>query len=540
MNFQSKLNEIGIFKHVLKNFKLFLMFGLLFFSLNIYAEDFYNILGLNKSASQSEIKSAYRKQAQKLHPDRNLNNPNADAIMAKLNKAYEVLSDPMARSTYDRYGTYKTSSAEDTTKSRVQMDIEYADSVGPMYSNAKWTYESASHRFYDNRTRKWLFVKNNYFRSEEGWLFYPEDGTYFNTDLRANWNPENNIGWYRRTSNLSDKIIPINFINGFSQNAIYEPGTVSDSSHLFDELMNPVNLLNFKNNIGNRNDLMKEFDKLIWTESQVKDFIGRAKAHITILAIPEMKTFFTGDSWYFNAAMEAVLDYEIVRQNPEIVVDFIRRSQDQYKEEISKQLFMKEDWLTHRNSSIWLSELFSYSRGRKAYLDAVFFGDRSNLVTKLTKFKSAYLVMEKVGMDSITVDHLLGCLGYLGVDAYNIFADELKALTYHKSFLELIATIDPNATRNIQMFLDWYKLQDSKRALIFVQALNMEGAKRDDYWKISPDHTQYNFAESEYNDHKLKTSDARMQFLNINLPKNNLVLSPSNFEVQICKSLFRD
>jgi curved DNA-binding protein len=67
------------------------------------ARDYYDILAVSRSATQDELKSAYRKLAFKLHPDRN---PSADAAQkfAELQQAYDVLSDPKTREAYDRFG----------------------------------------------------------------------------------------------------------------------------------------------------------------------------------------------------------------------------------------------------------------------------------------------------------------------------------------------------------------------------------------------------------------------------------------------------
>ncbi len=66
--------------------------------------DYYKILGVNKNATQDEIKSAYRKLARKFHPDLNPDNKEAQTKFQQVNEANEVLSDPEKRKKYDKYG----------------------------------------------------------------------------------------------------------------------------------------------------------------------------------------------------------------------------------------------------------------------------------------------------------------------------------------------------------------------------------------------------------------------------------------------------
>lgn len=66
--------------------------------------DFYEVLGLKKGASESDIKSAYRKLAMKYHPDRNPGDKEAEEKFKELNEAYSILSDPDKKDKYDRFG----------------------------------------------------------------------------------------------------------------------------------------------------------------------------------------------------------------------------------------------------------------------------------------------------------------------------------------------------------------------------------------------------------------------------------------------------
>lgn len=68
-------------------------------------KDYYKILGVDRKASEDDIRKAYRKLAKQYHPDYNPNNKQAEEHFKEINEAYEVLSDAKKRSTYDRLGS---------------------------------------------------------------------------------------------------------------------------------------------------------------------------------------------------------------------------------------------------------------------------------------------------------------------------------------------------------------------------------------------------------------------------------------------------
>ncbi len=71
---------------------------------NVTKADYYEVLSVSKTCSDAELKTSYRKLAMQYHPDRNPDNPQAEAKFREASEAYQVLSDPDKRAAYDRFG----------------------------------------------------------------------------------------------------------------------------------------------------------------------------------------------------------------------------------------------------------------------------------------------------------------------------------------------------------------------------------------------------------------------------------------------------
>ncbi len=98
--------------------------------------DYYEILSVDRTASDGEIKSAYRKLAMQYHPDRNPNNPEAEEQFKACSEAYSVLSDPDKRAAYDRYGHAAFSGGNAGNPFQGQGDLSdiFGDLFGEMFN----------------------------------------------------------------------------------------------------------------------------------------------------------------------------------------------------------------------------------------------------------------------------------------------------------------------------------------------------------------------------------------------------------------------
>ncbi len=106
-------------------------------------KDYYKILGVERKASEEEIRKAYRDLAKQHHPDRNPDNKQAEERFKEINEAYQVLSDPQKRSVYDRVG----SDYSNWQRRGAPGDFNWNDYVGGFPGGARVNYEDLEEMF---------------------------------------------------------------------------------------------------------------------------------------------------------------------------------------------------------------------------------------------------------------------------------------------------------------------------------------------------------------------------------------------------------
>ena len=92
--------------------------------------DYYEVLGLSKDASGSEIKNSFRSLARKFHPDKNPDNPDAESKFKELQEAYAILSNPEERKKYDMFGHDRPGGSPFGSGGFQGVDISFDDLFG--------------------------------------------------------------------------------------------------------------------------------------------------------------------------------------------------------------------------------------------------------------------------------------------------------------------------------------------------------------------------------------------------------------------------
>ena len=114
-------------------------------------KDYYEVLGINRDASDEEIKKSYRKLAMKHHPDRNPDNPKSEDLFKEAKEAYEMLSDPQKRAAYDQYGHAATDAGMGAGAGGGAGGPDFADIFGDIFGGGQGRSRNSAHRGSDLR-----------------------------------------------------------------------------------------------------------------------------------------------------------------------------------------------------------------------------------------------------------------------------------------------------------------------------------------------------------------------------------------------------
>jgi len=154
--------------------------------------DYYKILGVSKTASQDDIKKAFKKLAIKYHPDKNPNNKEAEKRFKEINEAYQVLSDPEKRKQYDllgdnwqQYSNYTSAANQSAGGQQYYYNtagasgFDFSDIFGDLFNTKKTT----SSQYSNKRVNKKTYVSGfsdffNTFFGDSG-LFNQKDANYY-------------------------------------------------------------------------------------------------------------------------------------------------------------------------------------------------------------------------------------------------------------------------------------------------------------------------------------------------------------------------
>lgn len=119
-------------------------------------EDLYNVLGVQKNATQDEIKSAYRKLAMKYHPDRNPGDKAAEEKFKNITAAYDVLGDETKRRQYDEFGAYDSQSQN------------YGNYQGNPFGNGWGTWGQETQGDFGDAFDRWFRAANSGSQNQNG------------------------------------------------------------------------------------------------------------------------------------------------------------------------------------------------------------------------------------------------------------------------------------------------------------------------------------------------------------------------------------
>lgn len=433
------------------------------------------ILGVRQGSSMEEIKKAYRALVKKYHPDLNPNDSSSVKRFLEVQKAYETL-------------TTQNSQIKDVQPSTPQKpksptpDPHEIDrlkkrklvlSQARQFSNTKWRFDEQTERFFDGRTEKWIHLdKNLSFRTAEGWQFYPDSGRYFSVELGANFDPEDGKGWHRESSKNGLGYVQIDPTTGYTLDSTYNPKTVSDTSLLFESILNPVSRLSRDFNPERWSAILAEFGALEWTPQRNEDFLERSRAHMRMIFRSDMQPTTVVHWPYYRGVIDGIIDNPRAKQIPDLISIFVKFMPDDAVDHVALKLAQPE-FVFHPNSGKWNQHLLSHSKATSVFI-AEFISKDLTVQAAVERVKLILPQMVDVGLHAEALNVLIKTLTiYSRNEALNLLRPELTYLARTSEFASLIATHSGQGVDPLVRFLSWFKEVDALTAKTYLEALQI-------------------------------------------------------------------
>jgi len=471
------------------NFLLILIFALYWLPPAHAARDYYEVLGIAKTATPDEVRKAYKKAALAHHPDRNPGDADALAKFKEAKDAYDVLGDEEKRTRYDRFGTAVDSggrsrgggfsggdpfggygggpqpTAEEIKAAKRERAFKMADATGARYSNQWLKYDATKKAFYDTRTKLWSYFNPEEnqlnFHTPEGYEFRPHEGSYTDWQSSGFLNPSESPEW-RRFVQDTESWDPIDIRTGFSKRFRFNPRTTSDKSELFDRFLGPRESLD-------RAALEAEMAALEWTPARRRDFVARAKETL------RSTRFNHGTHAQDLATTAAVFGSPVVERFPELMDHFV----SYYPKLIPSfnyHYLTRDGWLNQPQAAEWAEGLFAERDGRIYFMDGLI-GRNRNLPGAENDFpvdqflRAAQHLFPQ--MTTSDIDHLMVTLGQIPDGALDRMRYVLETLLKSSDFMLALSNCEPHG-QSYKKVLDWYQKYEPEIVEGYLKALEIE------------------------------------------------------------------
>ncbi len=443
--------------------------------------DYYEVLGVNRSATADEISKAHRKLARQYHPDLN-KAKGATTLFKEAQDAFEVLNDREKRARYDRYGHEGANqpadsgephggfgggagpTAEEIKAAKLARAYRMADAAGAQYENAWLRYDRSKHAFFDSRVNLWSVFNPEEnqlnFVTVEGYEFNPRGGSYSDAMSGAFLEPSRSPEWIRPIPGENSFDI-IDIRTGYSKRFRYDPRTTSDRSALFDEFLRP-------RKVHERESVEAKMAALTWTPARRRDFLARAKETL------RSTEFNFGHPTQNSVTLAAVFDSPVAQKFPELM-DHFATAHRALIPQFNYYYLPKYNWLQQPGATEWAKMLFAESGGRTYYMDGLLQLNRDYSIGTSGEFPTENFLLGAQHLfprlAKADIDHLMVTLSQVPEAQLDRMRYVMDALLRSVDFMQAIANCEPH-DGSYREIMTWYAKYEPEVAKLYADVLN--------------------------------------------------------------------